>query len=71
MAIPEDWATIRGTGLPPAPEGFIRDFAPDQLDAIDPDYLKFINPGDMRVLDSTCAQVESSTRMSPGLMNFK
>ena len=34
VPIPEDWAEIRGPGLPPAPEGFIRGFAPDQLDAI-------------------------------------
>lgn len=71
VAIPDDWATIRGTGLPPAPEGFIRDFAPDQLDAIDPDYLKFINPGDMRVLDSTCATChpEEAANMPNSIMN--
>ena len=54
VAVPEDWADIRGDALPPAPDGFIRDFAPDQLDALDRDYLKFINPGDIRVLDETC-----------------
>ena len=55
VPIPADWAEIRGTeGRPPAPEGFIRDFAPNQLDAIDPAYVQFINPGDMRVLDRTC-----------------
>ncbi len=54
VPIPEDWASIRGDGLPPSPDGFIKDFAPDQLDRIDPDYLRFINPGDVRVLDQTC-----------------
>jgi len=55
VAVPSDWAEIRGLqGRPPAPDGFIRDFAPDQLDRIDRDYLQFINPGDMRVLDRTC-----------------
>ena len=54
VPIPEEWADIRGPGLPPSPDGFIKDFAPDQLDAIDPAYLRFINPGDVRVLDETC-----------------
>ncbi len=49
-----DWAEIRGTGLPPAPHGFIRDFAPDQLDRLDPDYVRFINPGDIRAVEQTC-----------------
>jgi hypothetical protein len=54
VAIPLDWAEIRGDGLPGAPDGFIKDMAPDQLDRIDPDYLRFINPGDIRVVDKTC-----------------
>ncbi len=54
IPVPENWVAVRGDGLPPAPHGFIRDFAPDQLDAIDPDYVRFINPGDIRVLDRTC-----------------
>ena len=53
VPIPADWADIRGA-LPPSPPGFIRDFAPEQLDAIDPDYLKFINPSDIRVVQETC-----------------
>ena len=56
VAIPQNYAQVRGEGLPPAPPGFIKDFAPDQLDAIDPDYVRFINPGDLRVLDQTCGQ---------------
>ena len=56
VAIPEDWAEIRGAGLPPAPEGFIKDFASDQLDAIDPAYVRFINPGDIRVVWSSCGR---------------
>jgi len=57
---PEDWAAIRGDALPPAPDGFIRDFAPDQLDATDPAYVRFINPGDIRVLDDTCGTCHPS-----------
>jgi len=55
VAIPPNWAEIRGT-LPAAPEGFIRDFAPDQLDALDPAYLQFINPGDTRVAANACGE---------------
>lgn len=54
VPVPDNWEQVRGTGLPPAPHGFIRDFAPDQLDQIDPAYLRFINPGDIRVVDQTC-----------------
>jgi len=71
VPIPEDWADIRGPGLPPSPPGFIRDFAPDQLDAIDPAYLQFINPGDMRVLEETCAKChpEHAANMPNSVMN--
>lgn len=55
VAIPANWAEIR-SNLPPAPDGFIKDFAPDQLDQLDPAYLKFINPGDLRVAPETCGQ---------------
>jgi hypothetical protein len=51
---PADWAEIRGTGLPPAPFGFIKDFAPDQLAKLPTAYLRFINPGDIRVVGETC-----------------
>jgi hypothetical protein len=54
IAAPADWADIRGPGLPPAPDGFIKDFAPDQLDALDPAYVRFINPGDIRAVGETC-----------------
>ena len=53
VAVPPNWAAIRDN-LPPAPEGFIKDFAPDQLDALPPAYLQFINPGDLRVAPQTC-----------------
>jgi hypothetical protein len=71
VAIPQDWAEIRGTGLPPSPEGFIRDFSPNQLDALAPDYLRFINPGDMRVLDETCGlcHAEHAANMPNSVMN--
>lgn len=60
VPVPGNWAEIRGTGLPPAPFGFIRDFAPDQLDQIDPAYVRFINPGDIRAVDDTCGQCHPS-----------
>ena len=54
IPVPSNWERIRGPSLPLARHGFIRDFAPDQLDALDPAYIRFINPGDIRVLDATC-----------------
>ncbi len=54
VPVPDDWAAIRGDALPPAAPGFIRDFAPDQLDALDRAYLRFVNPSDFRVVDETC-----------------
>jgi hypothetical protein len=54
ISVPADWEAIRGDALPPAPVGFIKDFAPDQLDRLDPAYLQFINPGDIRVQATTC-----------------
>jgi len=53
VAIPSNWSEVRGD-LPPSPDGFIRDFVPSQLDAIDPAYLQFINPSDTRVVEGTC-----------------
>ena len=44
VAVPDDWADIRGEGLPDAPHGYIKDMAPDQLDRLDPAYVRFINP---------------------------
>ncbi|MAY81257.1 MAG: hypothetical protein CL930_10800 [Deltaproteobacteria bacterium] len=60
VAVPGDWEEIRGTGLASAPHGFIKDMAPDQLDRLDPDYLQFINPGDIRVADKTCGRCHNS-----------
>ena len=70
IPVPDDWASIRGDGLPPAPFGFIEDFAPDQLDAIDPAYLRFINPGDIRVVDDTCGtcHAEHARNMGSSVM---
>ena len=31
VAVPSNWAEVRGDGLPPAPPGYIKDFAPAQL----------------------------------------
>jgi hypothetical protein len=60
IAIPENWADIRGEALPLSPDGFIRDFAPDQLAQLPEDYVRFINPGDVRVLDETCGTCHPS-----------
>ncbi|MCH2108452.1 MAG: hypothetical protein MK135_03935 [Polyangiaceae bacterium] len=54
VAVPEDWAEIRGTALDPAPPGYIKDFSADQLDRLSPEYLRFINPADLRVADQSC-----------------
>jgi hypothetical protein len=35
---------------------FIKNLSGDRLDAIDPAYLRFINPGDLRVVAETCAR---------------
>jgi hypothetical protein len=56
VPVPGDWAAIRGPNAVPAPPGFIKDFTPDQLDAIDPGYLRFINPSDIRVNEETCGR---------------
>lgn len=54
VPVPGDWEAIRGGALPPAPVGFIKDMAPDQLDRLDPAYVQFVNPGDIRVAAQTC-----------------
>lgn len=51
---PDDYWTIRGDGLPIAPEGYIKDFAPDQLDQLPEAYVRFINPGDVRAAPTAC-----------------
>lgn len=53
---PANYAAIRGDGLPPAPVGYIKDFAPNQLDQLPPEYVRFINPGDLRAAEATCGQ---------------
>ncbi|MEN0063972.1 MAG: hypothetical protein AAGA48_17595 [Myxococcota bacterium] len=54
VPVPENWAEIRGDGLPFAPDGYIKDFAPDQLDQLPVDYVRFVNPGDVRAMDRSC-----------------
>jgi hypothetical protein len=54
VAVPDNYWEVRGDGLPDAPEGFIKDMAPDQLDQLKPEYIQFINPGDIRVAAETC-----------------
>ena len=52
---PEDYWEIRGSEGD-APFGYIKDFTPDQLDQLTPEYLRFINPGDIRVADIGCGR---------------
>ena len=59
VAVPANWEEVRGTALPPAPVGFIKDMAPNQLDQLDPAYLQFVNPGDIRVQDRACGACHS------------
>jgi hypothetical protein len=54
VPVPDNWAAVRGEGRPAVVPGYIRNFAPNQLDAMPKEYVQFINPGDMRVLDTTC-----------------
>jgi hypothetical protein len=59
VEIPENWAevaSIRGDDPTLAQQGYIKNMAPDQLAALDPDYVRFINPGDIRVNDDSCGQ---------------
>ena len=57
VPVPADWRVIRGDALAePAPEGFIKDMPPDMLDQLDPSYLRFINPGDLRVAEQSCGE---------------
>ncbi len=54
VAVPANWEEVRGTALPPSPVGFIKDFAPDQLDQLDPAWVRWVNPGDIRSVPETC-----------------
>lgn len=54
VPVPDNYLSVRGTGLPAAPEGFIKDMPPNMLDQLDPAYVRFINPGDIRVVAQTC-----------------
>ncbi len=56
VPVPDNYWEVRGDGLPDAPEGFIKDMAPDQLDQLDLAYVQFINPGDIRVARETCGR---------------
>lgn len=35
---------------------FIKNLSTEQLDALDPAYLRFVNPGDLRIVDQTCGR---------------
>ncbi len=59
VPVPDNYWEVRGDGLPDAPEGFIKDMAPDQLDQLDTAYIQFINPGDIRVARKTCGECHS------------
>ncbi len=52
---PDDYWQIRGSEGD-APFGYIKDFTPDQLDQLPLEYLRFINPGDIRVAEIGCGR---------------
>ena len=62
--MPANCEEVRGTALAPAPFGFIKDFAPDQLAALAPAYVQFINPSDIRVVMETCGKCHVSQALS-------
>jgi hypothetical protein len=35
---------------------YLRNLTSDELDSVDPAYLRFVNPGDLRIADQTCGQ---------------
>ena len=54
VPVPENWEEVRGSGLPAAPHGYIKDMPPDMLDQLDVAYIRFINPGDLRAAEAAC-----------------
>lgn len=48
----DDWLAERG--------GYIRNLSVNDLDRVDPDYLRFINPGDYRVAGRSCGSASSA-----------
>ena len=58
VAVPDNWKSLYdGSGLTqPAPDGFIKNMPPDMLDQLDPEYIRFINPGDLRAAGAACGE---------------
>ncbi len=54
VAVPANWAEVYGSALPPSPVGFIKNMAPNQLDQLPVEYIRFVNPGDVRAVPQTC-----------------
>jgi hypothetical protein len=56
VPVPENWESLyANSGLAkPAPDGFIKNMPPDMLDQLDPAYVRFINPGDLRAAPDAC-----------------
>lgn len=54
VAVPSNYNTVRGNSLFPAPDGYIKDMPPDMLDQLSESYIRFINPGDIRVAEESC-----------------
>lgn len=56
----------------PAPDfvaernGYIKNLSVEELDQVDPDYLRFINPGDYRIAEQTCGSGSSADTESTG-----
>ena len=52
-------ATKKADAHVPAPDGveYIRNLGADQLDEVPEDYVRFINPGDLRIADTGCGSM--------------
>jgi len=58
VPVPEDYYLIRGDE--DASFGYIKDFTPDQIAQLPPEYVRFINPGDASIVDQTCGTCHPS-----------
>ena len=58
VPIPDNWKSLYdSSGLAkPAPDGFIKNMPPDMLDELPVEYVRFINPGDLRAAPQACGE---------------
>lgn len=68
---PDD-ITVAGAHVPPrGSPAFLKNLTSLELDAVDQDYLRFINPGDLRVVSKTCGRchAEEVARVRNSMMS--